>query len=181
MQPFHDSDGLNGLTAAGVAFLVGLPNAAVSVYWGLGGTWLLDTVGGFWEEQGRAGNPAVILAVWAALALKITAAVLPLLAVRGLPSPAWNHIVWVLAWVESAVLTIYGLVYTAGGLLVQADVIHASATDDRRALAWHAYLWDPWFLAWGLLVVAALLRGRHYRSQIHQPNPPRGMDISVRV
>ena len=31
---------------------------------------------------------------------------------------------------------------------------------DHRALAWHAYLWDPWFLLWGLLVTAALLRGR---------------------
>jgi hypothetical protein len=34
------------------------------------------------------------------------------------------------------------------GLLVQADVIHASVTADHRALAWHAYLWDPWFLIW---------------------------------
>jgi len=31
---------------------------------------------------------------------------------------------------------------------------------DHRALAWHAYLWDPWFLVWGVLVTAALLRSR---------------------
>ena len=53
---------------------------------------------------------------------------------------------WVLAWAEAAILIVYGLVQTAAGLLVQADVIHASATADHRALAWHAYLWDPWFL-----------------------------------
>jgi hypothetical protein len=31
-----------------------------------------------------------------------------------------------------------------------------SGLDDHRALAWHTYLWDPWFLMWGLLVAGAL-------------------------
>jgi uncharacterized membrane protein len=144
--------------------IVGLLYAAVSVYWGLGGTRLLDTVGGSLEEQGRAGNPGVMLAVWAAVVVKMIAAVLPLMALRGLSSPARDRAVWVLAWAEAAVLIVYGLVHTAAGLLVQADVVHASATADRRALAWHAYLWDPWFLVWGLLVAAALLRGRYHRG-----------------
>ena len=61
-------------------------------------------------------------------------------------------------------MTVYGLVLTAGGLLIQADVIQPSAPD-HRALAWHAYLWDPWFLVWGLLVVVALVRSRHLDSQ----------------
>ena len=149
-----------GLPAVRAAFVVGMLHAAVSVYWGLGGTWLLDTVG----EEALArrfdaiGIPAVV-AVWAAVAVKMIAAVLPLVALDRLAGPAWNRIVWILAWVEGAILTIYGLVCTAVGLLVEADVIHA-VQPDRRALAWHAYLWDPWFLLWGLLVVTALLQGR---------------------
>ncbi len=135
MQPFHDRDHPNALRAAWAALFVGLLSAAVSLYWALGGTWLLDTIGGSLEEQGRAGTIGVRLAVWAAVALKIIAVV--------------------------------GLVYTAVGLLARAGVVHAST--DPRALAWHAYLWDPWFLVWGLLVAAALLLGRHRRSQTHQP------------
>jgi hypothetical protein len=73
----------------------------------------------------------------------------------------------VLAWIEAGILTIYGLVLTVVGLLVQAGVIHASATADHRALAWHAYLWDPWFLIWGLLVAGALLCGRPRRAATH--------------
>lgn len=169
MQPFHDSDNPNALRVAWAALVVGLPNAAVSLYWVLGGTWLLDTIGGSLEEQGRAGTVGVRLLVWAAVALKVIAVVLPLLALGRLPRLAWNRIVWVLAWVESAVLTIYGLVWTAGGLLAQAGVF--PATTDPRALAWHAYLWDPWFLVWGLLVGAALLLGRHRRST-RPTNPP---------
>ena len=68
--------------------IVGLLYAAVSVYWGLGGTRLLDTIGGSLEEQGRAGNGGVMLAVWAAVVVKMIAAVLPLKALRGLSRPA---------------------------------------------------------------------------------------------
>jgi uncharacterized membrane protein len=105
-----------------------------------------------------------MLAVWAAVVIKTIAAVLPLVALRGLSRSTRDRTVWVLAWAAAAILIVYGLVQTATGLLVQTDVIHASATADHRALAWHAYLWDPWFLIWGLLVAAALMRGRYRRS-----------------
>lgn len=154
-----------GLRLAQAALVVGLLFAAVSVYWGLGGTWLADTVGGPIAKAALAGNTGVTLAIWAAVALKLVDAVLPLLAVRRLSSGVWNRNLWVLAWIEAAILTLYGLVLTVSGLLLQAGVIHASATADHRALAWHAYLWDPWFLIWGLLVGAALLRDRQRRSQ----------------
>jgi hypothetical protein len=149
---------------ASAAAVVGLLYAAVSIYWGLGGNALLDTVGGTLAGQGRAGNTGIVLAVWAAVVAKTIAALLPLLAVRGLSSPRLQRTAWVLAWVEAVILMGYGFLLTAVGLLVQADVIHASANADHRALAWHAYLWDPWFLAWGLLVTAALLRRRHRRG-----------------
>jgi hypothetical protein len=42
----------------------------------------------------------------------------------------------------------------------QAVTRNRRASADHRALAWRAYLWDPWFLVWGLLVTAALLRSR---------------------
>ena len=32
----------------------------------------------------------------------------------------------------------------------------SSPSSDHKALAWHAFLWDPWFLVWGLLLAAAL-------------------------
>jgi hypothetical protein len=157
------SPGPSGLGAARTAVVVGLLFAAVSLYWGLGGTWLLDTVGGSLERRGQAGNTSVMLAVWAAVAVKIIAAVLPLV-LRRVTSPAGNRRARALVWAEAAALTIYGLVLTTVDLLVQADFIHAPANADHRALAWHAYLWDPWFLLWGLLVAAALLRSRDHRS-----------------
>jgi hypothetical protein len=90
--------------------------------------------------------------------LTAVAAVLPLAALRARGTPAARHGMRVLAWAAAVVLTAYGAVLTGVGLLVQADVISRSAHPDNRALAWHAYLWDPWFLVWGLLAGAALLR-----------------------
>ncbi|MBV9942210.1 MAG: DUF3995 domain-containing protein [Solirubrobacterales bacterium] len=151
--------GRRGRGLAWAAFVIGVLSAAVSVYWGLGGTWLLDTVGGSLARLGRARNGVVIASVWGAAALKLIAAVLPLAAVRGHGGQA----VWVLAWLASGILTLYGLVLSVVGWLVQAGVVHASANSDHLALAWHAYLWDPWFLVWGLLSAAALVRARDGR------------------
>jgi len=68
-------------------------------------------------------------------------------------------------------LTIYGLVLTAAGLRVQSGAIAPAASADRRALAWPAYLWDPWFLLWGALVTAALVRSRQSGAARIAPRP----------
>ena len=80
-----------GSAAAKAAFVLGLLYAAVSVYWALGGTWLLATVGGALQRQGRTA--ILVLAVWAAVVIKMVAAVLPLLALRRVTSPGWNRAV----------------------------------------------------------------------------------------
>ena len=156
-----------GWRLAQAGCVAGLAYAAISVYWAAGGTWLLNTVGGTLEQQGRAGNLGIILAVWAAAVLKIIGAIVPLAAVGVTPGQATTgrrRQMRVLAWLEAAVLTIYGLVLTGAGLLVQSGVIASAASADHRALAWHAYLWDPWFLLWGVLITAALARSRQPRA-----------------
>ena len=65
---------------------------------------------------------------------------------------------------EALILIAYGLLLTATGLLVQSGVVAPPANADHRALRWHAYLWDPWFLVWGLLVTLALVQGRPRRG-----------------
>jgi hypothetical protein len=149
-----------GRGLAWAAFAVGVLYAAISVYWGLGGTWLLDTVGGSLERLGRARSASVLAAVWAAAMLKLIAAVLPVRAVDGRGVARRDRVLRRLAWFETGILVVYGLVLSVVGWLVQAGVVSAGAHADHRALAWHAYLWDPWFLVWGLLVLAALVRAR---------------------
>jgi hypothetical protein len=131
----------------------------VSGFWALGETWLLDTVGGTFERWGRSRSPGVLALLWVTILVKLVAAVVPLLALYELVPASTRRAVRLLAWADGLILAAYGFVLTAAGLAIQAGIVAASAHADHRALAWHAYLWDPWFLVWGVLVVVALGRG----------------------
>lgn len=50
--------------------------------------------------------------------------------------------------------------------------VTASPHADHRALAWHAFLWDPWFLSWGVLVTIAMVASRR------RDNGCGGIDVS---
>ena len=139
-----------GFRLAQAACVVGLLFAAVSAFWGLGGTWLLDTTNASIERQARAGETAVFVAVWVAAVLKVMAAALPLLALRPLENLVWSRRVWVLAWAAAAITTLYGLFATTAAQLTLHGVISASANVDDRRHVWLAFVWEPWFLIWGV-------------------------------
>ena len=103
----------------------------------------------------------VRLALVAIVVLKLAAAWLPLRALKEPHQPTVRR----LAWLEAAILTLYGGVLTVTDLAVQAGLINAGMNADWKALDWHAYLWDPWFLIAGLLVWASLHTHKH-------PNAP---------
>ncbi|MEP7021752.1 MAG: DUF3995 domain-containing protein [Pseudonocardiales bacterium] len=160
--------------AARLALVLGLGSAVVSAYWGSGGTWLLDTLGGTLEAAGRRGGIGVAVALWCVALVKVIAAVLPLLATRLM----WHRrVLGALAWIQACVLTGYGLVLTGTGLLVQAGLVPSA--DPDPALAWHTYLWDPWFLAWGLLCIVALRGSRGTRPGAPMAVSTRNPDATV--
>jgi len=163
--------------AAHVALALGLASAAVSLAWALGSTWLLDTVGGSIEQLALGRTPLALAVIAATVAVKVVAALLPVWAVRDggdavYPS-ARRKVVRALAWAEALVLTLYGTVMAVGGALVGVGVIEAAADADLRAIAWHAAVWDPWFAAWGLAALVALVasrdRGRAGRVRAGSP------------
>jgi hypothetical protein len=155
------------MTAAWVAAVLGTGHALVSAYWAAGGTGLLDTIGGDLERLARERDAGLSAAIWAVAALKLGVAVAaPVLAGVGAQRlPAWTRgpVPRRLGWVAAAVLTLYGGVLTVAGLLIQAGVIDAAADADDRALAWHAYFWDPWFLLWGIAFGLSLRLSRAER------------------
>ncbi|HEY2201550.1 MAG TPA: DUF3995 domain-containing protein [Solirubrobacteraceae bacterium] len=144
------------------AAVLGALHAAVSVYWSAGGTVLLDTIGGTLERDARARSAALLVVVCVTVVLKLIAGGLGLLAVA---QPRWlsargYRVVRGAAWLAAAVLVLYGGILAIIGWLVQAGIVHASAHADHKALRWHAFLWDPWFLVWGVLLATALMLTR---------------------
>jgi hypothetical protein len=152
------------VVAAAIAAGLGLASAAVSAYWALGGTALLETVGGVFEHWGRERPLGVIVTVWVMVVLKVVAAVAPLVfvGVGAGQLPAWTRgrRTRLLGWIAAVGLTVYGGVLMVVGLLVEAGVVDAADDADQRALAWHAFFWDPWFALWGVAFIVAMWRSR---------------------
>ena len=66
--------------------------------------------------------------------------------------------------VASAILCVWGGANVLVGALVLSRVITPSADADRSALRWHVFVWDMWFLVWGLALGLAVAASRRERS-----------------
>ena len=150
------------VVAAVIAASLGTASAAMSAYWALGGTALLDTIGGEIERWGREHSSDVVATLWLITVAKLVGAVAPLVLVgvgaRQLPAWTRSQPMRVLGWIVAVGLTVYGGVLTVVGLLVEAGVIDAADDADERAIAWHAFFWDPWFALWGVAFMVAMWR-----------------------
>jgi len=144
--------------AAAVAALLAVASAAVTAYWVLGGTALLDTVGGYAEDLARSVGPVPVLVGLLVVVVKIVGA----LVAAGLARPPvgeWSRrLLLVAGALGSALLVVYGGLLVVVGALVLTDVLTPDGPIDRRALAWHVLVWDLWFLVWGMALAVATLR-----------------------
>ncbi|UGQ11549.1 DUF3995 domain-containing protein [Yinghuangia sp. ASG 101] len=135
------------------AFLLGLLYALVSAYWGSGGTVGLDTIGGDIERRAREGDAQLFAIVWITAVVKLAVAALGLTVVRQRLSRLLpRRLSSALVRTAAIGLILYGGALTLVEVLVKADLVNTTADIDAKAFDWHLYLWDPWFLLWGLLL-----------------------------
>lgn len=145
------------------AALAGLIHAAFSFYWALGGRWLLPTVGQ-WAVAYASEEPVIAgLALVVVAAVKSGVAIGPVLVSRRQPTHpgAWRA----LAWLAAIVLTGYGAVNSIVAWLVLGGALRPEGGFDEQAMMGHAYLWDPLFLIWGILLGAGLYVGGRDRLE----------------
>ena len=143
------------------ACLVGLVHAAFSLYWAVGGRWLLETVGQWALALATQQPRAVFWLLLAAAAFK-AAAIVPLLnARRKLPRPQlWQTI----SWLGGPLLILYGGLNTVVAWGVLLGAVPANNVD-RAGLIGHAALWDPLFLIWGFALTGYLVLTRERPNQ----------------
>jgi hypothetical protein len=140
----------SGRSAALAAAALAFASAAVSLYWTLGGTGLLDTVGGEIERLSRERSAAAIAVVGATAVAKLLAGALALALLRSDRRPLFRAAIG-----GGALLALYGGVLVVAGALVLAGAIDSSEPVDEYALRWHVFLWDMWFLVWGAALALA--------------------------
>jgi hypothetical protein len=151
--------------AAYAAAALAFASAGVTLFWTLGGTLLLDTVGGAFEDLARRRTVGAVALGTAVVLLKAAAGALALWLVRSESRRLENRrlgrrLPLVAAGTASAVLVLWGGANVIAGGLVLAHVVTPSEPVDLHALRWHVLLWDMWFLVWGLALGLAAVRYR---------------------
>jgi hypothetical protein len=153
--------------SAYVAACLATASAAVSAYWAIGGTALLDTVGGEFERLARQRDRAALVLIVVVIAAKLVAAALIMATTRWPATLRTGRIVGVTNRLVGIGLTLYGGLLVISGALVLTGGIHSDSSTDRHALRWHVGLWDLWFLVWG---VSTMRAARRYRRVLAPPD-----------
>jgi hypothetical protein len=132
--------------------------AGVSLYWALGGTGGLNTVGGFAERAARSPGRAALTLIWATVVVKVLGGLLALSLVRPWGASVPRRLVLLAGTAASALLIMYGGVLVIAAVLVETGVVRPGTPIDWRGFRWHLGLWDLWFLIWGVLLGIAVWR-----------------------
>ena len=151
---------LRRVLPAYVAAVLAFASALVSLYWTLGGTLLLDTVGGTFEDLARERSGAAIALGVLVVLVKVVGGLLALALVQPWGARIGRRLLLVSGVVGSVVLVLYGGVYVLVGGLVLGDVITPSGPVNEQTLRWHVFVWDLWFLVWGVALGLATWRYR---------------------
>ena len=135
------------------AFCVGFLFALLNIYWLLGGELGLNTLGHAVEADTRRGAPVIV----AAAVVKAAGSLFPLALVQPWGRRFPRLLLSAVGWAGAALLVLYGGALTIGAALVELGAFPVTPADPV-ALRGHLYVWDPWFLLWGVLLVLAMAR-----------------------
>jgi hypothetical protein len=137
------------------ACAAGVVHALFSLYWAIGGSWLLDTVGPDAVRMSADARLLTGLGLGLVAAAKTAAAVVPVNMAYGRlrREKLWRG----LSWAGALLLVLYGGANTVVGNAVLAGLVSPDGGYDRAAMAGHSWLWDPLFLLWGLALLGYLL------------------------
>jgi hypothetical protein len=140
------------------AGLAGAVHAGFSLYWALGGRWLLATVGQWAVDLSTDRPLAAGITLGLVAAVKLLGATIPVGVAYGrVPWPwLWRGI----SWAGGLLLVAYGGINTIVALAVLAGVIRPEGGYDADAMRGHAYLWDPLFFLWGGALLLSLWLSR---------------------
>lgn len=128
--------------------------AALSFYWATGGTAGLAAVGG--TVEGMAGSHGwFVWLVWLTALAKALGGLLALSLVRTWGERIPRGLRLTATTAAGVVLALYALLNLGSRGIQALGVIPTPASMHSAAAWWHLLLWDPWFLAGGVLFLLA--------------------------
>ncbi len=137
-----------------VAAAAGVLHAAASLYWALGGRWLLATVGQWAVDLSARAPLTAGMALGLVALVKLLAATVPIGVAYG--KVPWRGFWRPISWAGGMLLVVYGGINTVVSAAVLGGLIRPEGGYDLDAMRGHAYLWDPLFFLWGSALVLSL-------------------------
>ena len=147
-----------------LACIAGTVHAGFSLYWALGGQWLLATVGQ-WAVQLSVEAP-LEAGLWLGVVavVKLLAATIPVAVAHGrMPRQRFWRAV---SWAGGLLLVVYGGVNTLVSGAVLGGVVRPAGGYDLNAMIGHAWLWDPLFFLWGIALLLSLWYSRRSSTAV---------------
>lgn len=129
-----------------------------SLYWALGGRWLLATVGQSAVALSAEDPLAAGIVLGFVATAKLLGATIPIGVAYG--RAPWPRLWRGISWAGGLLLVVYGGVNTLVAVAVLAGVIRSPGGYDADAMMGHAYLWDPLFFLWGSALILSLMLSR---------------------
>ena len=147
-----------------LACIAGTVHAGFSLYWALGGQWLLATVGQ-WAVQLSVEAP-LEAGLWLGVVavVKLLAATIPVAVAYGrMPRQRlWRAV----SWAGGLLLVVYGGVNMLVSGAVLGGVVRPAGGYDLIAMIGHAWLWDPLFFLWGIALLLSLWYSRRSSTAV---------------
>ena len=135
--------------------------AATNLYWGLGGTFGVETLGQGIAEMANARDSELLLINWISVGGKIALGLLALASLRPLTKRT-STILHISIWIAGILLTFYGLGnFIQHALMLTGTIPVARLLGSLDAVRWHMFIWDPLWLIGGILF---LLLADNYRK-----------------
>lgn len=137
-----------------VAGAAGMLHAAASLYWAIGGQWLLATVGNWAVELSAQAPLTAGVALGLVALVKLLAATVPIGVAYG--KMRWRRFWRAVSWMGGLLLVVYGGINIVVSAAVLGGLIRPEGGYDLDAMRGHAYVWDPLFFLWGSALVLSL-------------------------
>lgn len=138
--------------------------AALSSYWAAGGTAFADTLGESVTRIALARDPGFVALLWGVAAAKtllgLLALALAYLDHHALP----RRPLLVAAWSAGVCMALYAGANVGVRALMVVGVLATPEAMHSAAAYWHLILWDPWWLAGGLLFIATAWSASRVRA-----------------
>lgn len=132
--------------------------AALSFYWAAGGSLGINTLSKVIREPAIRRDGGFVAILWATAVLKVLAGVFALAFVRPWGRRVPRRLLLVAGWGTAALLTIYGGLGLISALLSELGVTEST---DPGTVGWYLFLWEPIWVAGGLLFAATAWQYAH--------------------